>query len=59
MGQPLGPQLHVQTHYGDEFGGRLPWGLFGEEEAREALTIATEILGRVERLIEEAGEESV
>jgi len=21
MGQPLGPQLHVQTDYGDEFGG--------------------------------------
>ncbi len=59
MGQPLGPQLHVQTDYGDEFGGRLPWELFGEEEAREALTIATEIVGRVERLVEEVGEEPV
>lgn len=57
MGQPLGPQLHVQTDYGDEFSGRLPWELFGEEEAKEALTTAAEIVTRVERLIEEVGDE--
>jgi len=57
MGQPLGPQLHVQTDYGDEFGGRLPWELFGEEEAKEALATAAEIVTRVERLIEEVGDE--
>lgn len=53
MGQPLGPQLHVQTDYGDEFGGRLPWELFGEEEAREALTTAENILDRIEQLVQE------
>ena len=53
MGQPLGPQLHVQTDYGDEFGGRLPWELFGEEEAREALTTAENILDRIEQLAQE------
>lgn len=53
MGQPLGPQLHVQTDYGDEHGGRLPWELFGEEEAKEALTTAEKIIAQVERLIEE------
>jgi HEPN domain-containing protein len=57
MGQPLGPQLHVQTDYGDEFSGRLPWELFGEAEAKEALATAAEIVTRVERLIEEVGDE--
>jgi len=53
MGRPLGPQLHVQTDYGDEFGGRLPWMLFGEQEAREALTLAENVLAGVERLVQE------
>jgi len=53
MGQPLGPQLQVQTDYGDEFAGRLPWVLFGEEEAREALTTAEKILVRVEEIVQE------
>ncbi len=53
MGKLLGPQLHVQTDYGDEFGGRLPWVLFGEEEAREALTTAEKILAGVEQLVQE------
>ena len=53
MGRPLGPQLHVQTDYGDEFGGRLPWILFGEEDAREALTTAENILAEVEKLVRE------
>jgi HEPN domain-containing protein len=52
-GRLLGPQLHVQTDYGDEFGGRLPWILFGEEEAREALTTAENILAGVEKLVRE------
>ncbi len=53
IGRPLGPQLHVQTDYGDEFGGRLPWMLFGEEEAREVLTTEENILARVEQLVQE------
>lgn len=57
MGQPLGPQLHVQTDYGDEFSGRLPWELFGEEEAKEALAAAAEIVTRTERLIEGVSDE--
>jgi HEPN domain-containing protein len=58
MGEPLGPQLHVQTDYGDEFGGRLPWALFGEEEARETLTRAETILARVEQLVQEATDDN-
>lgn len=57
MGQPLGPQLHVQTDYGDEYSGRLPWELFGEAEAAEAFTTAKEIIAQIERLIEEVRHE--
>lgn len=29
----MGPDLHVQTDYGDEAGGGTPWGLFTESDA--------------------------
>ena len=38
----LGADIHVQTDYGDEMGGRTPWELFDEEDARQALTRAEE-----------------
>lgn len=57
MGRPLGPQLHVQTDYGDEFGGRLPRALFGEEDAKEALALAGTIIAGVERVVQEVTRE--
>lgn len=36
----LGPAIHIQTDYGDEPGGRSPWELFGEDDARQALATA-------------------
>lgn len=36
----LGKDIHVQTDYGDEMGGRTPWELFDEEDARQALARA-------------------
>lgn len=36
----LGPAIHSQTDYGDEPGGRSPWELFGETDARQALATA-------------------
>jgi HEPN domain-containing protein len=57
LGQPLGPQLHAQTDYGDEYSGRLPWDLFGEEEAKEVLVIAEKIIQQVQSLIEEVHHE--
>ncbi len=36
----LGPDIHVQSDYGDEPAGLTPWELFGEAEARQALAIA-------------------
>lgn len=38
----LGADIHVQTDYGDEMGGRTPWELFDEEDARQALARAEE-----------------
>ncbi len=36
----LGPDVHIQTDYGDEPGGRTPWELFSEADARRALATA-------------------
>lgn len=38
----LGPDIHVQSDYGDEAGGRTPWELFDLESARQALILAEE-----------------
>ncbi|GAB4156005.1 MAG: hypothetical protein Fur0021_23890 [Candidatus Promineifilaceae bacterium] len=37
-----GPDLHIQTHYGNETKRSTPWNLFDEEDARQALTLAEE-----------------
>lgn len=57
MGQPLGPQLHIQTDYGDENGGRLPWELFNAQDAHEMFYIAQAILVQVEKFVEEVTHE--
>ena len=38
----LGPDIHVQSDYGDEAGGRTPWELFDQDSARQALGLAGE-----------------
>ena len=38
----LGPDVHMQSDYGDEAGARTPWELFNEDDARQALGIAEE-----------------
>jgi HEPN domain-containing protein len=42
LGELLGPDIHIQTDYGDEVEGRTPWELFGEADARQAIAIAEE-----------------
>ena len=42
LAELLGPDIHMQTDYGDEAGGRTPWELFNESDARQALAIAEE-----------------
>ncbi|MBU0491726.1 MAG: HEPN domain-containing protein [Chloroflexi bacterium] len=53
LAEVLGHDVHVQTDYGDEMGGRTPWELFDETDARQALAMAEEAVRRAEALIQE------
>jgi len=53
LAELLGPDVHVQTDYGDETGGRTPWEVFEEEDARQALAIAEEAASLADRLVRE------
>lgn len=57
LSEYLGPDIHVQTDYGDEVGGRTPWELFDEADARQALAIAEEAVTFAGQLIGEFGRE--
>lgn len=52
----LGPDVHIQTDYGDEPGGRTPWELFSETDARQALATAEKALQLAQAVIQEAQE---
>ncbi|PKN27463.1 MAG: hypothetical protein CVU64_15890 [Deltaproteobacteria bacterium HGW-Deltaproteobacteria-21] len=47
----LGNDVHVQTDYGDEVGGRTPWELFDESDAVQAVTVAVEAVRLAEEVI--------
>lgn len=47
----LGEREHVLTDYGNEETYTLPWDLFTEESAQEALTIARRCVQSVEELL--------
>jgi HEPN domain-containing protein len=51
LAEMLGADIHIQTDYGDEIGGRTPWELFDEEDARRALQMAEEAFSLAEHLI--------
>lgn len=53
LAELLGPDIHVQTDYGDEAEGRTPWELFGENDARQALDIAREAVALAGQLIDD------
>jgi HEPN domain-containing protein len=53
LAELLGSDIHIQTDYGDEAGGRTPWELFDEEDARQALLIAGEAVSLADRTIGE------
>ncbi len=53
LAELLGSDIHVQTDYGDEVGGRTLWELFDEEDAREALAIAEEAVNLADRVVGE------
>jgi hypothetical protein len=48
----LGPDIHVQSDYGDEAGGLTPWELFDQDSARQALDLAEEAADLAQQLFE-------
>lgn len=50
LAESLGPDLHIQTDYGDEAGGLTPWELFDEADAQQALAMAEEALKLAESI---------
>ena len=42
LAELMGPDVHIQTDYGDEMGGLTPWELFDEEDAQQSLAMAEE-----------------
>ncbi len=53
----LGIDVHIQTDYGDEVGGRTPWELFDEADARQILAMAEEAVTLARAVIQEAANE--
>ncbi len=51
--EQLGPDIHMQTDYGDEQAGLTPWDLFDEAEARRCLNIAEEACTFAQTIIQE------
>ena len=52
LAELMGPDVHVQTDYGDEVGRRTPWELFDQSDAQQALAMAEEAVGLAQTLIE-------
>ena len=55
--ETLGPDIHIQTDYGDELGDRTPWELFDESDARQALSMAEEAVNLAEITLQEVSHE--
>ncbi len=53
LSELLGFDVHIQTDYGDEIGGRTPWELFDETDALEALKMAEEVIELAQSVIQE------
>jgi HEPN domain-containing protein len=47
----LGPDIHIQSDYGDEGGGRTPWELFDESDAQHALRLAEEAVMLAQEIV--------
>jgi|SRR5215207_5839360 len=57
LAELLGPDIHVQTDYGDEVEGRTPWELFTEADAQQALTVAEEAVSLADQIVREGSRE--
>jgi HEPN domain-containing protein len=48
----LGPEVHVKSDYGDEESLRVPWDLFSQSDARQALDFATEAVRLAKEVVD-------
>ncbi len=48
----LGLSVHIESDYGDEVERRTPWELFGEEDARRAVSLAETAASLARRLLD-------
>ena len=46
----LGPDVHIQTDYGDETEALTPWELFDEDDAQQALSLAEEAVALMQTI---------
>lgn len=53
LAELLGPDVHIQTDYGDEQRGCTPWELFDQSDARQALATAEEIISLARLIVDE------
>jgi len=49
--EALGPDVHIQTDYGDETGGLTPWELFDNDDANRALELARQAAKQARELV--------
>jgi hypothetical protein len=47
----LGPQIHIQSDYGDDEKMKTPWQLFDEPKAKDALKTAEEAVRLAQEII--------
>jgi len=53
----LGPNIHVESDYGDEANWRTPWEIFDGTKAREALELAEEAVRLSQEVIKQGQQE--
>jgi HEPN domain-containing protein len=47
----LGPQVHIQSDYGDDENMKTPWQLFDQKAAQQALSLAEETVQLAKAII--------
>jgi HEPN domain-containing protein len=53
LAELLGPDVHIQTDYGDEVGGLTPWELFDEADSRLAFAMADEAVNLARSIVQQ------
>lgn len=51
LSELLGPDVHIQTDYGDETLGQTPWELFDGDDAEQAVNMAVEALSLAQAIV--------